>query len=100
MATIKTKQPLRPGQVIEIEWNDAWTSHEQTGVLEDFHKLNVKCVLRDVGFYLGKKDGYIIIAQDQGPGDEDYRHYHYIPLVNVRKVEVLKNTRVIDAEKD
>ena len=95
---MKVSGPLRTGCVVCVRWLDAWSNidwYDDISEPDILNKMKMKCELEDVGFYLGKKDGYLLIAQDRGPGDDDYRHAHYIPLGNIISIDILRNKRML-----
>lgn len=71
----------KQGQLVVIKWFDAWQDANQSGGPETVQTVDMH--LMDVGFFVMEKDRYVVIAQEKNADSNDYRHYHYIPKVNI-----------------
>jgi hypothetical protein len=87
--------PLVEGQPIIVSWFDAWQDSDEHGTPADIMKLPERIMCHDVGFYIGAGRHYLVIATEK-MGDEQYRHTHRIPKVNITKVETLHEQAKVD----
>lgn len=74
--------------VIAIYWFDAHQSPDVYGASKDL--LDSEYKLCDVGFYIGQSRQYLVIATEADADSKDnFRHIHYIPKVNVIRIDKL-----------
>ena len=81
------KKKYAVGTVLLITWFDAWREPLESVSPEMLGET--KLVLQDIGFFIKQSNGYISIAEERTPGEEDFRHVHHIPIVNIEKIEDL-----------
>jgi len=72
---------LRFGDRVEVEWLDA---SESKGRLKD---INVATHVQSIGYFLMRKDSYIVIAKEVVNYGEAY-HYNIIPVGMVQSLKV------------
>ena len=83
----QAKLKANPGDTLLVSWFDAWCEGSRTTDGKDIESAT--CNLYDVGFFIRTLDNYLVIAQEFDPESEDFRDIHYIPFVNIIKVDIL-----------
>jgi len=75
------------GSKIYLEWVDAYTE-DKWGSVDDSLELSSNRFCYTNAFYIGKKDGFLIVCHTKGKTkDNDIMGKLYIPLVWIRKVK-------------
>lgn len=90
----KSLKGVKTGDVLRIAWFDAWRDGGYQGDGTDIDHYN-KMTLLDIGFFVKVTDTYVVIAEEIGVSDDDLRHIHYIPFVNITEI---KRMTVIESE--
>lgn len=74
------------GDKVYIEWVDAHTE-DKWGSVEDSFKLNEERFCYTNAFFVGKKDGFIIVCHTKGKtADNDIMGKLYIPTAWICKI--------------
>uniref|UniRef100_A0A6M3L5Y3 Uncharacterized protein n=1 Tax=viral metagenome TaxID=1070528 RepID=A0A6M3L5Y3_9ZZZZ len=74
------------GDKIFVEWIDAYTSDKWESV-DDSLNLSVNRFCYTNAFYVGKKDGFLIVCHTKGKTrDNDIMGKLYIPLKWIRRI--------------
>ena len=75
------------GDKVYIEWVDAHTE-DKWGSVDDSFKLNEERFCYTNAFFVGKKDGFLIVCHTKGKTkDNDITGKLYIPLKWIQKIK-------------